>query len=253
MSLCRRHWPTFCLPGFTLIELLVVIAIIGVLAGLLLPAVQHSRSLSRRTQCQSNLRQWAFAAICYADVHNRQLPRRGQGINPNFLPDKATQINRPEDWFNALPPFMEDVPFIEHWNAGTEPKFGDRNVWVCPDADRPDEKVPRGFLPYGMNMALSVWSAPDPDRIDNVGPNQSMVFMADAQGLYSAVIPSTHPYAPVARHNNMVNVAFLDAHVDAFAADEFACDGSVDCDSGVPLRPELRWYTPAGIWRPPPN
>lgn len=51
--------------GFTLVELLVVIAIVGLLASLLLPAMQQARRAARRTQCVSRLRQITLAAANY--------------------------------------------------------------------------------------------------------------------------------------------------------------------------------------------
>jgi prepilin-type processing-associated H-X9-DG protein/prepilin-type N-terminal cleavage/methylation domain-containing protein len=219
--------------GITLIELLVVMTIIGLLVALLALAVEASRESARRSQCGSNLRQWAVAALRYADIHNGNLPRRGQGVQP------TTRMDRAEDWFNALPPLAEDVPLIERLEA--EPKWRPHGIWLCPSFEGGEGD----YFPYGVNMWLSPWESKMPDNLAKLPSLSRMVFMTDGPGEHCSILPSSKSYSPVARHAGSVNLAFLDGHVESLSGEE------AGCGIGLVERAGVEWIVPDSAWDGP--
>lgn len=94
--------------GFTLIELLVVIAIIGVLVGLLLPAVQQAREAARRSSCTNKMKQLGLAALNYESTNGR-LPAATRTQEIYAIYQHNNSSNR---WSGivTLLPFVEQMP-----------------------------------------------------------------------------------------------------------------------------------------------
>ena len=214
--------------AFTLVELLVVITIIGVLAALAFGAYEDVVSTRNRTESAARLRQWGAALGAYVADNNGDLPRRGQGVQP------VTQLDRPQDWFNALPPYLGQPGYGALVESGHRPQAGDRSIFARPGAKDPGGTA---FLSYGMNMNLSPWNLPAPTRLVQIERPSATVFLAESPGPYASTYPSTQPFSCIAPFGGKGNVLFLDGHVAAFDADYLGVG------KGDPQRDDVRWLT----------
>ncbi len=110
-SRTKRH-------AFTLVELLVVIAIIGVMVGLLLPAVQAAREAARRMSCSNNLKQIGLGVHNYHSAYNN-MPPQGSGNDPVAgrrwwtAENDLVSVNRRLSFLVGLLPFIEQQALWE--------------------------------------------------------------------------------------------------------------------------------------------
>jgi len=160
----------FARSGFTLVELLVVIAIIGILIGLLLPAVQSVREAARNTQCSNHLKQMALAIMNHESAYGI-LPDGGEGV---WVPRTKTPDGRPEDaprqnwgWAYQILPYIEQQAV---WELESDAAVADNAIatYYCPTR-RAARKVNnqgngpswahgmRGMLDYGGNAGTDCY------------------------------------------------------------------------------------------------
>src|ERR1035437_7167598 len=113
--------------AFTLIELLVVIAIIGILAAMLLPALNKAREKANAVSCLGNMRQWGFALGMYCDDWNDYMPYEG-GSPPM---DAGFNLGA---WYNILSPYIS-TPSLASLYDSVPPRIplpGQKSIYLCP-------------------------------------------------------------------------------------------------------------------------
>jgi len=170
--------------GFTLVELLVVIAIIGILVGLLLPAVQAARGAAARMRCQNHLKQWALAA------HNHESALKAFPAQGNIT---LGMTGNPWSAQTRL------LSYIEQENLGKLIDFSQSSdgqamavnrvpVLLCPSEanDRPQANP---ASPYPLNYLVNVgsWFIYDP----NTGTTGDGVFQMNRQVRIASITDGT--------------------------------------------------------------
>ncbi len=167
----RLARPVSSPQGFTLVELLVVIAIIGVLVGLLLPAVQSAREAARRMSCSNNLRQFGLAMLNYESARGHFPPTdaRGSGtpgpqavggwsLHARLLP-YAEESNVASAFDFSQAAFTGNYR-SQSPNAAFAALFAvPISMLLCPSDGAPAVQMSNGFLYGGNNYMVSFGSA----------------------------------------------------------------------------------------------
>ena len=122
--------------GFTLVELLVVMAIIGILAGMLLPAVEAARETARKTQCMNNLKQQGNATLQHESAQGI-FPTGGWGYLWAGDPDRGFTKLQPGGWIYNILPYLGEQALHDLGKGLPEPPPGSRTTLGPNDATAP--------------------------------------------------------------------------------------------------------------------
>jgi len=198
-------------PGFTLIELLVVISIIGILVGLLLPAIGAAREAGRRAQCQSNLHNVTLGILGYVNQKN-VFPPAGEfcedattnvaAANPpatsvilTWLPGSTTQRGVPMySWVVPILPFLDSQDLSDQWTM-----WGTTSTGVSVAVPYVDQTGTYNQLGQATNhkiaqSALKVLQCPD-DNTVQIGQGNLSYVVNGGFALWHAIPVGWNPAA----------------------------------------------------------
>jgi prepilin-type N-terminal cleavage/methylation domain-containing protein/prepilin-type processing-associated H-X9-DG protein len=218
--------------AFTLIELLVVIAIIGILAGMLMPAVASVRASAQKLGCQANLRQIHAGLVSYAGENSSFLPyamHYGSGTAPMAPACDGSGV---ETWGENLGIYMG----VKVWSSPNQaPALSALGVFACPLAKGQTFTLGTGgnasngsYQGNGWQRYNDAWAGlffngrlnalTNPDRL-----------VAVMDGLYYRTAPDNNsgggsvPYLGMGiqkiryAHQSRANVLYADGHLEATA------------------------------------
>lgn len=178
--------------SFTLVELLVVVVILGLLTGLMAPAVGKARDASHNGVCLANLKQWGYVIEAYARDNNGTLP---------YFDSRAWYLAL---WKDYLYPNRSFPTNYQASAVGIFPKEMEGTIYECPRMKKTDPPT-ACYRSYGMNMHAG---STNTGKLLSV-PNPSLAaLMGEAWG-GSAIAPKSL----IARHGSNCNILYADGHV----------------------------------------
>ena len=219
---------TSIIQAFTLIELLVVIAIIGILAGILIPAIGAVRARANQAKCVQNLRSWHVALNLYAQEHKGQIQWK-----------HWASVGSEQNYYSS---YLGSGKYTGNDGTAMEAQ---RFFRSCPATSG-----------HGNGAVDYLFTRPSPvsnqnyTRINLAENPAKLLLMMDAHGsglpsaasnssiLDSHVKPACLGTEDIAaRHGGGANALFADGHVESYTWDQI--DGDTEQETAM----RLAWFT----------
>lgn len=236
--LWQPQGPSCAVSGFTLIELLVVVAIIGILAGMLLPALARAKEVGRMAYCKGNMRQLSLGMLLYADDNRDYLPWAG-GVDRNWEPDWV--FGGQPSTVTAVRARWRDTTYGHHAESGSifayvtgHPRLVPHRdaytnsfaVYQCPSTGAIGRALRVNFSMNGdidANISLANGRNSGPRGVQVSGmsnPSQKFLVVQESpETMHNASFHAGRQASAVRGtfvvHNNRVQFSFADGHIEA--------------------------------------
>jgi len=144
--------------AFTIVELLVVIAIIGVLIGMLLPAVQAAREAGRRSQCMNNIKQLGLGMLNYESKNNYYLPYNKGWGNSNSDDEKKDLDTNGSSWITLILPYIEEQTIYDRIKIDEKLDYKGTPPEVYDNLTAAQQKIPILICPSDTGTGITTES-----------------------------------------------------------------------------------------------